>query len=88
MDNPQDAAELRIRELEAQLRAKERECSEIKQQRLSELQSERCRERLEVAALNRRQRSENMDAWSCDELAGWFQEIRLDYYCEFILTQE
>ena len=88
MENPQLIAALRIRELENLLREKDQECVTARRERHRELQVAQFRHRLEASVARRSERSVHMDDWSCDDLAGWFQEIQLSDYCHFIFTQE
>jgi hypothetical protein len=78
----------RIKELEALLQEKDQECVEAKLARHLELQESQFRDRLQAAAARRSDRSVSMEDWTCDELAGWFQEIQLAEYCHFILLQK
>lgn len=89
MADPLVAAALRIQELEALLREKDQECVEARRDRHEQLQQDHFRRRLEAVAVatSKKDRSPHMDVWSCDELAGWFQEIGLEDYCHFIFTQ-
>lgn len=87
MHSPHIAAELRIKELEAQLKVKNKECMETRKARYLLLQQERFQGRLVAAAAKSKGRSGNMDIWSCDELARWFQEIGLANYCDTILSE-
>lgn len=88
MADPLIAAALRIQELEALLREKDQECVEARRERHNELQADHFRQRLEAVTVSSkmRDRSPHMDVWSCDELAGWFQEIGLGDYSSFIFT--
>ena len=86
MTDPHMAAKLRIMELEEQLRTKEMECFVARRDRHQDLQEKQFRERLAVAAIERRRRGVFMDTWSSDYLAGWFQEIGLADCCSLILT--
>lgn len=85
--DPLSVAQLRIQELQSLLREKDQECVEVRQERYKKLQEDMFRSRLEAVALVRRDRSPYMDVWSCDELAGWFEEIGLRDCCSFIFTQ-
>lgn len=83
---PEDLAQfeskLRIRELEAQLAAKDLEIKEIRRKRFEELEPEVIRDKVENAKSFHR--SKNMDDWRLDELAAWFTELKMDEYIGFL----
>jgi len=75
-------SQTKIRELMAQLEAKDQEIKDIRKKRFEELEPEVIRDKVKNAKSFKRSR--NMDEWKTDELAAWFTELKMDEYVPFL----
>ena len=75
-------SQTKIRELVAQLEAKDQEIKDIRKKRFEELEPEVIRDKVKNAKSFKRSR--NMDEWKTDELAAWFTELKMDEYIPFL----
>lgn len=76
---------MKIKELEEKLKEKDKEIKEIRKKRYEELEPEVIKDKLANAKAFKR--SPNMDEWTCDELAAWFTELRMDEYVNTLFKE-
>ena len=72
----------RIKELEEQLRQKELEIKVVRQKRYEELEPEVLVDR--VVSAKALVRSKDMDEWSVDQLAAWFEEMKMGEHIPYL----
>ena len=78
------AATQKIRDLEEQLKLKEREIKNVRKLRFEELEPKVLEDRVKNAKVLKR--SKNLDEWSIDELAAWFTELKMEEYIPFLYS--
>jgi FK506-binding protein 1 len=73
---------LKIKDLEDQLKTKDKEIKQIRKSRYEELEPQVLKDRVTNAAAI--VRDKHMDTWSIDELAAWFVELKIDHVVPFL----
>jgi len=73
---------LKIKELEAKLKAKEQEIKAVRKQRYEELEPLVIADRIKTAKATKR--SHDMDTWTVDDLSAWFTELKMEQYIDFL----
>ena len=81
-DQQLHAAYEKIKELETQLKTKEKEIKDVRKQRYEELEPKVLEDRVKNAKALKR--SKQLDEWSIDELAAWFTELKMEEYIPFL----
>ena len=72
----------KIKDLEDQLKAKDKEIKKIRKARYEELEPEVLKDRVTNAAAI--VRDKHMDTWTIDELAAWFVELKIEHVVTFL----